>query len=179
MADKKKVIPEFTNEEQEAEFWETHSPLDYEPVQRPRRVKAKMPKDRPITIRLDSDSRKRLQEMAEVYHLGSSTLARLVITAAIDQWVRRKQIGMTIDDAVAGILHTLPPNLQAEAENIFEEALVGTPDRPAFFVLKLSDFEFFARKLFPHLMVRLGVKTVYPEDEVYEFLKEKMQASVK
>lgn len=79
--------PEFATDEQEAEYWDTHSPLDTaEPAAE--KVRVKLPKDRPITIRLDGKSRRKLDELAAESGLGPSTLARLILMSAIERGSR-------------------------------------------------------------------------------------------
>jgi predicted DNA binding CopG/RHH family protein len=79
-------IPAFENIEEEAEFWDTHSVLDfpdefeYVGFEEPRAKK-----DAPITIRLDYADRTRLKAEAEKMGIGPSTLARI--------WIKEKLAG--------------------------------------------------------------------------------------
>lgn len=79
-------IPAFQSIEEEAEFWDTHSVLDfpdefeYVGFEEPR-----VKKDAPITIRLDSADRARLRAEAEKMGIGPSTLARI--------WIKEKLVG--------------------------------------------------------------------------------------
>lgn len=79
-------IPAFQSIEEEAEFWDTHSVLDfpdefeYVGFEEPRAKK-----DAPITIRLDSADRARLRAEAEKMGIGPSTLARI--------WIKEKLVG--------------------------------------------------------------------------------------
>ena len=81
MAKLKKTIPTFESEKEEAEYWDKHSILehfdesDFSPLQ------VRAAKDNPITIRLDSESRQKLEEMAKAYRVGPSTLARVIISS--------------------------------------------------------------------------------------------------
>jgi len=68
-------------DEQEAEYWEKNSPLDL--VAEPKAQKVIGIKDRPITIRLDSESRLALENLAARHGIGPSTLARIVIMSHI------------------------------------------------------------------------------------------------
>jgi hypothetical protein len=83
----KKPIPEFKSEEEEAEYWDKHSLLEHfteaELLMEP--VVAKRRKDKVLTIRLDSINWRRLQNMANEYMTGPSTLARVLITKALDK----------------------------------------------------------------------------------------------
>jgi len=97
MTYKKKLVPTFETEEQEAEYWDTHSPLEVFSEPGFEEVRVKVPKDRPITIRLDSESRAELNRLAAERKIGPSTFARLVIMRAIEQASERplseKQVG--------------------------------------------------------------------------------------
>ena len=85
MAKLKKPLPQFRTEEEEAKYWDTHSPLehfdisDFEPLQ----VKAL--KTRLITIRLDSRTRQKLDKIAKIRKVGPSTLARIFIINALEE----------------------------------------------------------------------------------------------
>ena len=84
MAKLKKPLPKFSTEDEEATFWDKHSPLEYfdEPAFNPLRVK--VIKDRPITIRLDSENREKLDKLAAEINMGPSTFARLIIQAWLE-----------------------------------------------------------------------------------------------
>ena len=81
MAKLKKPLPKFRTEEEEAKYWDTHSPLEHFDISdfKPLRVV----KDRPITIRLDRQTRQRLDEIARIYKIGPSTLARIIIVSVL------------------------------------------------------------------------------------------------
>lgn len=85
MSYKKEVVPTFETEDKEAEYWDTHSPLEVFSEPGFEEVRVKIPKDRPITIRLDSESRAKVNRLAAERKIGSSTFARLVIMSAIEQ----------------------------------------------------------------------------------------------
>jgi hypothetical protein len=79
-------IPEFKNIEEEAEFWDTHSVLDfpdefeYVGFEEPRAKK-----EAPISVRLDRTDRNRLKAEAEKMGIGPSTLARI--------WIKERLAG--------------------------------------------------------------------------------------
>lgn len=79
MAKLKKPLPRFSTEEEEAEFWENHSPLEYFDESSFKPLQVKIIKDRPITIRLDSESRERLDKLAAGVGMGPSSFARQII----------------------------------------------------------------------------------------------------
>ncbi|TAK34724.1 MAG: hypothetical protein EPO21_08600 [Chloroflexota bacterium] len=77
---KKLPMPEFASEQQEAEFWDTHSPLDYEgweigtePVQ------VKRPLEHVLQVRLDARTIDELMRIGQRIGIGPSTLARIWI----------------------------------------------------------------------------------------------------
>ena len=77
------TIPIFKTDVEEAEFWDKHSPLDFLSEPTPETLKVKLPKDRVITIRLDSKSQLKLDRIAREHNIGPSTFARLIIMSAL------------------------------------------------------------------------------------------------
>lgn len=77
---KLKKLPQFQTPEEEDEFWQTHSPLDYEhePVQ-PGTRKFHYPTMVNLTIRLDENTLENLQEAAESEGVRPTALARELI----------------------------------------------------------------------------------------------------
>jgi hypothetical protein len=79
-------IPAFQNIEEEAEFWDTHSVLDFpDEFEYVGFVQLKPKKDAPISIRLDYADRARLKAEAEKMGIGPSTLARI--------WIKERLAG--------------------------------------------------------------------------------------
>lgn len=79
-------IPAFQNIEEEAEFWDTHSVLDFpDEFEYVGFVEPRAKKDAPITIRLDRGDRIRLKAEAEKMGIGPSTLARI--------WIKERLAG--------------------------------------------------------------------------------------
>src|SRR4030042_383000 len=85
IATEKQPLPRFKSEEEEAEHWDTHSPLDLGAEPRAEKVGVRGAKDRPVTIRLDSETRRKLEELAARRGMGPSTLARSILIAAIER----------------------------------------------------------------------------------------------
>ncbi len=81
----KNSLPKFESEEQEADYWDTHSPLDFIVEPKIQKVRVRNIKDRPITIRLDTSSRLKLQKLSEKQGIGPSTLARNIIAKFIEE----------------------------------------------------------------------------------------------
>jgi predicted DNA binding CopG/RHH family protein len=79
-------IPAFQSIEQEAQFWDTHSVLDfpdefeYVGFEEPRAKK-----EAPISVRLDRADRMRLKAEADKMGIGPSTLARI--------WIKERLAG--------------------------------------------------------------------------------------
>jgi predicted DNA binding CopG/RHH family protein len=79
-------IPAFQSIEEEAEFWDTHSVLDFpEEFEYVGFVEPKEKKDASITIRLDYADRARLKAEARKMGIGPSTLARI--------WIKERLAG--------------------------------------------------------------------------------------
>jgi len=79
-------IPSFQNIEEEAEFWDTHSILDFpDAIESIEFVPAREKKDAAITVRLDRADRIRLKAEAEKMGIGPSTLARI--------WIKERLAG--------------------------------------------------------------------------------------
>ena len=84
MSVEKEFLPQFETEEQEAEYWDTHSPLDLVAEPKAQKVRVRGTKDRPITIRLDSESRSKLDKLAAEREVGPSTFARSILMSVIE-----------------------------------------------------------------------------------------------
>ena len=76
---KQSQIPEFTNRDEEAEFWDTHDTTDYLDEFKP--VQARFAKNlsKGITIRLDPETLAELRWRAKEKGIGPTTLARMWI----------------------------------------------------------------------------------------------------
>jgi hypothetical protein len=85
MARLKKPLPKFNTEGEEAEFWDKHSPLEFFDESEFEPLRVKRPKDTPITIRLDTETNKELEEVARAQQLGVSTLARKFIIEGLSR----------------------------------------------------------------------------------------------
>ena len=73
MGTKKELMPKFESEEKEAEYWDTHSPLDLGAQPEAQEVRVRGAKDRPITIRLDSQTRQKLNKLSVHMQPGEDT----------------------------------------------------------------------------------------------------------
>ena len=82
---KDKIIPDFKNEDEEREFWATHSPLDYFDIKDPK--KASFPKLKPsvksISIRLPEDMLAELKTLANKKDVPYQSLAKIFLARQI------------------------------------------------------------------------------------------------
>ena len=72
-------IPEFASIEEEAAFWDTHSTADYEDKFRPVRVRFAKNLSEGMTIRLDSETLRKVRSLAHEKGIGPTTLIRMWI----------------------------------------------------------------------------------------------------
>src|SRR5579859_3494680 len=77
--EKKSRIPEFTNYEEEAKFWETHSIANFMDELKPVKVRFAKNLSEGITIRFDQSTLNKIREIAHQKGLGPTTLARMWI----------------------------------------------------------------------------------------------------
>ena len=82
---KDKIIPDFKNEDEEREFWATHSPLDYFDITDFKR--ASFPKLKPslksISIRLPEDMLAELKTLANKRDVPYQSLAKIYLARQI------------------------------------------------------------------------------------------------
>ena len=89
-----KKIPKFKNEDEEREFWATHSPLEYFDINRARRVE--FPKLKPslksISIRLPEGMIGTLKAMANNYDVPYQSLIKMLIARGIENERRKIKV---------------------------------------------------------------------------------------
>ncbi len=178
MAKLKKPIPAFSSEEEEAEYWEKHSLLEHFDESDFVPLRVKVPKDKPITIRLDSASRQRLNEMAKAYRVGPSTLARAIIGGVLERWKENQQISMTLEDAAEVLFQPIPEEFKEEVRGLFDGGKAGN-----FYILNEAELEIMSKRVVRYLVEATGVK-IKPDNKVYKIVSEqlptaRMPASVK
>jgi predicted transcriptional regulator len=178
MAKLKKPIPAFSSEEEEAEYWEKHSLLEHFDESDFVPLRVKVPKDKPITIRLDSASRQRLNEMAKAYRVGPSTLARAIISGILERWKENQQISMTLEDAAEALFQPIPEKLKEEMRGLLDEGKAGN-----LYILNGSEMERISKLVVRYLVEAVGIK-IKPDDEAYKLVSERfpttrIQASAK
>ncbi|MCX6007065.1 MAG: CopG family antitoxin [Chloroflexi bacterium] len=75
--------PAFETDEQAAEYWDTHSPLDFIAEPKAHKLIPLPRKDKLISLRLDSSSLRRLEGIANEIGIGVTTFARKILLEAI------------------------------------------------------------------------------------------------
>jgi hypothetical protein len=96
MSAKKKIdkaeskMPSFNSPEEEAAFWESHSPLDFPGEFKVVEVDIDRPlrHERVLSIRLDEMTITKMEALARQRHIGKSTLARMLIVQGLDKFSR-------------------------------------------------------------------------------------------
>jgi predicted transcriptional regulator len=171
MAKLKKPIPAFSSEEEEAEYWEKHSLLEHFDESDFVPLRVKVPKDKPITIRLDSASRQRLNEMAKAYRVGPSTLARAIISGILERWKENQQISMTLEDAAEALFQPIPEELKEEMLGLLDEGKAGN-----LYILNGSEMERISKLFVRYLVEAVGIK-IKPDDEAYRLVSERLPAT--
>jgi predicted transcriptional regulator len=171
MAKLKKPIPVFSSEEEEAEYWDKHSLLEHFDESDFVPLRVKVPKDKPITIRLDSGSRQRLNEMAKAYRVGPSTLARAIISGILERWKENQQISMTLEDAAEVLFQPIPEKLKEEMRGLLDEGKAGN-----LYILNGSEMERISKLFVRYLIEATGVK-IKPDDKAYKIVSEQLPAA--
>ena len=82
---KPKKIPRFRSREEEAEFWDTHSPLDYGEWKEVKRFKVAQPLVHVLAVRLDAKTITKLGDIGRKKGVGASTLARMWLLERLER----------------------------------------------------------------------------------------------
>jgi len=93
--EKKKKIPRFRSREEEAEFWDTHSPLDFPDEIKPVQMRVRKPLKGVLAIRLSDGHLQELRELAEQYGVGPTTLARMFIVSSLNACKASGSLGIS------------------------------------------------------------------------------------
>lgn len=92
--EEKKKIPRFRSEEEEAEFWDTHSPLDFPDEIRQVEMRVRKTLKGVLSIRLGHKHLEELRELAEQYGVGPTTLARMFIVSSLNACKESGSLGI-------------------------------------------------------------------------------------
>lgn len=86
----KKKLPDMTNwsDEEIHDFWKTHDSADYWDQTEPADVKAKRPRQRAVSVKLDEHDIAALKKIAREMGIGHTTLIRI--------WIKEKLKGTPI-----------------------------------------------------------------------------------
>ena len=79
-------IPDFRTDDEEAEFWATHSPLDFPEQIEQVKTRAGRPSKSVLAIRLEDEHQRQLREIAGHCGIGPTTLARMFIVSAVNEY---------------------------------------------------------------------------------------------
>lgn len=173
MSMEKDLIPQFETEEQEAEYWDTHSPLDLVAEPKAQRVGIRGAKDKPITIRLDSESRSKLGKLAVEQGLGPSTFARLILMSVIERRAKLPKL-ITLDELKDALEKNLPQSIKDQAESLARATFIGDPENPTLLLIdasQMKEYEKFMWSFLSALLAIAGVQVITPEDSEYGKLR--------
>ncbi len=170
---KKELVPQFETEEQEAGYWDSHSPLDIIAEPKAQKVRVKGTKDKTITIRLDSESRSKLDRLAAEQGLGPSSFARLVLMSVIEQGT--KPIKHITLDELNNMVEEIPQSIKEQVALLVKEAtIIGDQDNPIFLTLNRSQLREWGELglvLIRTLLAKCGVQIVTQDHAKYEEIK--------
>jgi|WetSurMetagenome_2_1015567.scaffolds.fasta_scaffold484561_1 hypothetical protein len=169
----KNKIPKFENEEQEAEYWDTHSPLDINAEPELQKVKVSGLKDKPIAIRLDSETRIKLDRLAAKQGVGPSTMARIILTQAIES---KNSLRTSPDMNV--LMSVFESNLaradKDKIDSFVKDISIGDPDNPALLIFsgQRKNWEEVASIFLKQLLALLDINVITLESKNYDEFKE-------
>ncbi len=178
MSTEKDFVPQFETEEQEAEYWDTHSPLDLAAEPKAQKVRVRGAKDRPITIRLDSESRSKLDKLAAERGVGPSTFARLILMSAIERGEKLPK-RVTPDELKDVLEKNLPQSIKDQAESLVKATSLGDPDNPAFLLLdksQMNEWGELGLQAISTLLAMYGMKIITQEHNKYKEVKTLLQS---
>jgi hypothetical protein len=176
---KKELTHKFKSEEKEAEHWDTHSPLDLGAEPEAQEVRVRGAKDRPITIRLDSQTRQKLNKLAVQRGVGPSTLARSILLSAIERSGSSPRQGINLGDLVYLLEPNLTSAIKERATNAAKYRTEGDTDNPAFLILDKSQMNKLGElslKAITILFESYGVQVIAQEHTKYKEVKTLVQS---
>jgi len=169
----KELISQFETEEQEAEYWDSHSPLDLAAEPKAQKVRVRGVKDRPITVRLDSESRSKLDRLAAEKGLGPSSFARLILMSVIEQGGKLPK-RITLNE-FEDMLDALPQSIKEQANSLVVGAAIGgDPDNPTILLLdkpQIDKLEKLGLQAICALLAMYDVQVITQEHAKYKEVK--------
>jgi hypothetical protein len=176
MNTKNNILPKFKTEEQEAEYWDQHSPLDLIDEPEMEKVQVKRVKDRPIAIRLDSKTRDKLNTLAVKQGMGPSTLARHIIQQVLEN-KGNQQNNLDLNGLMNSLTDTLVQVNDAKAEYNHLKTGAGGLEKSPLLVFQggKKDLENFSAQFLERVMSTLGIRVI-TSDQI-ENEKAKVQTS--
>jgi len=179
MGTKKELMPKFESEEKEAEHWDTHSPLDRGAEPKAQKVQVRGAKDRPITIRLDSETRRKLEELAAQRGVGPSTLTRSILLSAIERSNSSAGKGINLDDLVYLLQPNFASAIKEQAGSAAKYRTAGDTDNPALLLIDKSQMNKLGElglKAISILFESYGVQVIAQEHTKYNQVKTLVQS---
>ena len=170
---RKEPIPQFETEEQEAEYWDSHSPLDLAAEPKAQKMRVRGVKDRPITVRLDSESRSKLDRLAAEQGLGPSSFARLVLMSVIGQGGKLPK-RITLDELRKMLEEVTPQLVKERADLLAKEAAIGDPDKSSLLILNQSQMNEWGElglQAICALLARYDIQVITQEHAKYKEVK--------
>jgi len=85
-------VPVFKSRKEEAEFWDTHSPLDFPDYWEDEEAGIEKPlrHEMVLSVRLDEGTVKKMEDLSRRRHIGKSTLARMLIIEGLEKLEKAK-----------------------------------------------------------------------------------------
>ncbi len=174
----KEMVPRFESDEQEAEYWDAHSPLDLVAEPEAQEVRVRRPKDRPITIRLDSETRQKLNKLAAARGVGPSTLARSILVSAIATGERLPVERIRLEDLADLLERNLPQAVRDQAQDLVRAISIGGPRNPAFLLYEqqIKELGELGLRVVSVLLSMYGVRVITEEHAKYEEMRTLVQS---
>lgn len=181
MDTKKEKLPTFKSEEKEAEYWDTHSPLDLEAEPKAQKLQVRGAKDRPITIRLDSKTRRKLNELADQQGVGPSTLARSILLSATERGNISPGRGTNLSDLAYLLEPSVTSAIRERADNDAKYRTASDTEKPFVLLLDKSQMNKWgdlSLKAITVLFESYGVQVIALEHTEYLKIKDLLQSGI-
>jgi predicted DNA binding CopG/RHH family protein len=137
-------IPAFANEQEEAEFWDTHDSTDFFEDTKEVDVHFSGPRPRKtlISLRLDQETIDRLKELASEQGLGYQTLIRTWVTERLMAETQSMKVQTYDEDEAASFAIGLfaPLGMVVRSRDLIEQAVLTIPHLVASYQTAFSTF---------------------------------------